>query len=83
MPINVPLNLFPAAVTTITVLSARAVTSLKNFRCATDNQSTPILPKEIALQLFRILRKKSLDLDSSESALIGESAGPLLSILLQ
>jgi hypothetical protein len=48
-----PLNFFPAAVITITFLSDSAATSLKNFLCATDNHLSPILPNEIAKQLFK------------------------------
>jgi hypothetical protein len=53
MPSNVPVNVFPVVIATITCLSANAETSVKNFLCATDNHLTPILPNEITKQLFK------------------------------
>jgi hypothetical protein len=42
MPISVPVNVFPVVVATLTVLSTNAATSVKNFRCATDNFKPPV-----------------------------------------
>ena len=47
MPINVPVNVFPIVVETLTVLSTNAATSVWNFLSATDifSFSVPMLTK--------------------------------------
>lgn len=43
IPMSVPLKVFPLVVTTATVLSANAATSVKYFLCATDNFSFSLI----------------------------------------
>jgi len=52
MPINVPVNVFPIVVETLTVLSTNAATSVWNFLSATDNFVSSVIAYEIAFQLF-------------------------------
>ena len=51
-PTSVPLNVLPLVVTTATVLSANAATSLKYFLCATDNFYFSIMDTKCAFVVF-------------------------------